>query len=321
MMPAPRIVGPRKLRLLQGSPEWLEARRSHVTATDIPALLGVSPFRCEADVAAEKRGEIETEPTLVMRVGSALEGLIADAYAAQTGHNVRRVRGLWESRLVPWAAASPDATAAGRLVELKWSGSRSRFSDGLPEDVEAQVQWQLFVAETAEADVAALTVGANELRIWTVRADPGLQRHLVAIAADFRRRLAEGGPFAQSADSLKRTFPADDGSEMRADPDLDAAARALIDVRGRRKRLEEDEAVLEAAIKARMATASVLVGDGWRATWKRTQDRTETDWRAVAVDALASMPETERAALVGLHTRAVEGFRPFRLALAKGGNE
>ena len=253
-----------------------------------------------------------------MRVGSALEDLIAAAYAEQTGRKVRRVRGLWESARIPWAAASPDATAAGRLVELKWSGSRSRFASGLPEDVEAQVQWQLFVAEAAEADVAALTVGDDEVRIFPVHADEGLQRHLVAIASDFRRRLAEGGPFAQSLDSLKRKYPADDGSEIEADADTAAAVRALWDLRGRRKVLEESEAVLETAIKTRMADAARLVGDGFAVTWRRTKDREETDWKALAADLLNEyIAETERVALVGAHTVVRPGFRPFRIAWGK----
>ena len=319
-MPAVRTVGPRKLRLLQGSPEWQAARREYITATDISPLLGLSPWKCEQDVADEKSSGNGTESTLVMRVGSALEDLIAAAYAEQTGRRVRRVRGLWVSRTVPWAAASPDAAAAGRLVEFKWSGSRSRFASGLPEDVEAQVQWQLLVAEAPVADVATLTVGADALRIFEVQADPGLQRHLVAIASDFRRRLAEGGPFAQSLDSVKRRYPADDGSEMAADADLDSAVRALWDLRGRRKQIEEAEAGLETAIKTRMADAAALVGDGWRVTWKRTKDREETDWKAVSSALLASMPETERAALVGLHSVVRPGFRPFRIAWEKEGD-
>jgi putative phage-type endonuclease len=321
MVPAPRLSGPIKLRVLQGSPEWLAARRTHVTATAIPVLLGISPYRCEQDLADEMLTGNGVESTLKMRVGSALEDLIAAAYAEQTGRKVRRVRGLWESRTVPWAAASPDATAAGRLVELKWSGSRSRFASGLPEDVEAQVQWQLFVAEADEADVAALTVGDDEVRIFTVRADPGMAAHFVAIAADFRRRLDAGGPFAQSLDSLKHRYPADDGTEMEADAELDAAVRALWDLRGRRRQLEADETVLETAVKTRMATASRLVGDGWSVTWKRTKDTAATDWKAVAAGAIAYVPETERDALVGSKTVVREGFRPFRIAFGKGDSE
>jgi hypothetical protein len=96
--------------------------------------------------------------------------------------------------------------------------------------------------------------------------------------------------------------------------------RALWDLRGRRKQIEEAEAGLETAIKTRMADAAALVGDGWRVTWRRTKDREETDWKAVASALLASMPETERSALVGLHSVVRPGFRPFRIAWEKEGD-
>ena len=318
MTPAPRIVGPRKLHVLQGSPAWLAARREHVTATDIPVLLGISPWKCEQDLADEKAGGNGVESTLAMRVGNALEDLILGAYCAQTGRKARRVRGLWESATLPWAAASPDATSAGKLVELKWSGSRSRFRDGLPDDVAAQVQWQLMVADAAAADVAALTVGDDDVRVFEVAADARLQADMVAVAEDFRRRLSAGGPFGQSLESVKRRYPADDGSELVADTEMADAVRALVDLRSRRKALEESEDALETAIKTRMATATSLIGDGWRVTWKRTKDTATVEWQAVAADALAQLPEAERAALVGRHTTVREGFRPFRVAWKEG---
>jgi len=166
-------------------------------------------------------------------------------------------------------------------------------------------------------------VGEDAVRIFTVERDAAIEANLVIAAEDFRRRLAAGGPFAQSLDSLKRKYPADDGSEIEADADTAAAVRALIDMRARRRQLEESEAVLETAIKTRMGPASVLIGvqtDSGKpvtVTWKRTRDRTETDWRALSAGLLAPMPEPERAALVGLHSRVVEGFRPFRLVVGK----
>jgi len=305
MVIAPRVVGPRKLPVRQGSPEWLEARRTHITATDIPVLLGISPWRCEQDLADEKLSGNGTESTLRMRIGNALEDLIAEDYAEQTGRKVRRVRGLWESRAVPWAAASPDATAAGRLVELKWSGSRSRFAGGLPEDVEAQVQWQAFVAEVPEVDVAALTVGDDHARIFTVVADPATQANFVAIAADFRRRLLEGGPFAQSLESLKRAHPADDGSEIVADGDEAGAVMALFDIKDHIKQLAKTREALEIRIQDRMGPATALIGTGFRVTWKTVKDSAEVDWKAIAQE--LAPPEE----VVARHTRIKPGGRRF----------
>jgi len=316
MMPAVRTVGPRKLRLLQGSPEWLAARREYITATDIPPLLGLSPWKCEQDVADEKLSGNGIESTLVMRVGSALEDLIAAAYGEQTGRHVRRVRGLWVSRTVPWAAASPDAAAAGRLVEFKWSGSRTRFSSGLPEDVEAQVQWQMLVAEAPVADVATLTVGADTLRIFEVVADPGLQRHLIAIAGDFRRRLAEGGPFAQTLDTIKRHHPTDDGTVLEGTPQWRGLARDLARARAAVRTAEVERDSLEKAIREMLGDASGVKGDGWELTCRQNRPSTRTNWPAVAAGwrQLITEPEQheEAEAVLSLHTETVTGPRVLR---------
>jgi putative phage-type endonuclease len=302
-----------------GSPEWLDARRSLITATDIPVLLGISPYKCEADLADEKRGLTEpSESTLRMRVGLALEDLIAEEYTRATGRQVRRFRSLVTHPELEWAAASPDGRAVGerRLVEMKWTGSRSRFADGVPQDVEAQVVWQMGVTGYPVADVAAL-VGGDDLLVSEVPFDAELFDNLVVIATDFRRRLEEGGPFSRDTSRIKRDHPSDNGAEMVADADMDAAAKALYETRARRKVLEQSETALEDAIKSRMGDVAVVRGSGWHATWKRTKDREETDWRSLADGLLRQLPEPERTALVGIHSSVRQGFRPFRLVVEK----
>jgi putative phage-type endonuclease len=306
------------LALRQGSAEWREARRSLITGTDISVLLGISPFRCEADLADEKLYGIAQESTLRMRIGSALEDLIASEYTAQTGRRVRRARGMVGHPSIEWAAASLDATTIGerRLVEFKRTGSRSRFADGIPQDVEAQVAWGLGCTGYPVADIAVLTDDA--LTVYEQPAPTAaVFADLVAVATDFRRRLAAGGPFARDAARIRRDYPADNGAEMVADAEVTEAVRALVDTRTTRKRLEANEEALESAIKSRMGEFASLRGDGFHATWKRTKDRDETDWKSLAAGLLHTLSETDRTTVVALHTSVRAGFRPFRLVLDK----
>lgn len=301
-----------------GSDEWLAARRDLVTATDVPVILGLSPYKAEATLAAEKRGEIEaSDSTLRMRLGLALEPFIADEYSRTTGIRLRRFGGLVHHPRLAWAAATPDYRAVGRRldVEIKWSVARNRWADGLPQDIEAQVRWQLGCLGFAEAEVAALV--GDELRTFPVTHDEATFAALVDIAADFRRRLADGGPFTESVASLKSRYPADDGSTLEADAELVEAVSALVAVRERRKAAETDEERLEAAIKTRMGEAALLVGPGFRVSWKRTRDSVSTDWKLLSEGLLRTLPETEREALVGLHSTVRPGFRPMRVVLDK----
>ena len=306
------------VRVRQGSEAWLAYRRTVVTGTDVPVLLGISPWKCEADLADEKRYGTEEPATVRMRVGSFVEPLILEEYERVTGRACRRHRAMVRHADIEWAASSPDAQVIGdrRLVELKWTTSRNRFADGLPRDIEAQVQWQLGCTGLPVADVAVLTPDGL-LPPFEVGADPALFADLVAVASDFRRRLAEGGPFARSEERIRRDHPADDGTEIDADADTADAVRALLDIRAHIARMEADEKALKAAIEARMGDAALMTGPGFRVVWKRTKDRTETDWRAIADELLASLAETERSALVGRHVMVRPGMRPLRVTSDK----
>ena len=308
-----------RVPVLQGSPEWLAARRELITASAIPVLLGLSPWRCEADLAAEMLGTADPQESSVrMRIGLALEPLIAAEYEQATGRRVRRIHGLWRHPTVTWAGASPDFAVVGerRLMEAKWTGSRSRFADGLPEDIEAQAAWQMFVSGYPVCDVAALVAG-DEVRVFTVEADAGLQQHLVTIAADFRRRLAAGGPFTENAESLKRRYPRDNGAEMAADAEIAGWVRSLTAIRAQVREAKSAEEGLEAALKGRMGEIATVRGPGFHITWRRTKDREATDYRSLAESLLAPMPEPDRAAVVGAFTTVQEGFRPFRVVIEK----
>lgn len=306
------------IAVAQGSPAWLAARRALVTATDIPVLLGLSPYKCEADVADEKLNGTLIEPNLRMRVGSAVQDLIGEEYTRTTGRKVRRYLGLITHPDIEWAGASPDFRVVGekRLVEAKRSSSRTRFADGLPQDVEAQVAWQLGITGYPRADVAVL-VGDDDLAVFEVEADKALFADLVVIAEDFRARLATGGPFARDTNRIKRDYPSDDGSEMVADAELTEAVNALVTLRAQRKDMEAAEETIENAIKARMGEVATLIGQGFHITWKQTKPSEQVDWKSVADGLLRSLPETEAKALVGIATTVRAGFRPFRVTLDK----
>ncbi|MGI9117225.1 MAG: YqaJ viral recombinase family protein [Gaiellales bacterium] len=300
-----------KLALKQRTPEWLEARRSLITATDISAIVRASAWRSEADVAADKLGTGEVVDHLRMRIGTALEPLIAKEYEAVSGRKVVRADGLYRHYRIQWAAASLDYRwrKGDGIVECKWTGSRSRFADGLPQDVEAQVQWQLGVTGASRADVAVLVAG-DELRIFEVEPDRQMFAEMVVAAEDFRRKLAAGGPFSRETADTNGSRTPDDGSVMPADDDLGATVVNLLELKGDLARMESRRDELEAEIKTRMGDAAALVGPGFRVTWK-SSERSTTDWASIATQAMAAMSEADRTALIAAKT-ARTTYRVFR---------
>lgn len=310
------------LEVRQHTEAWHALRQASIGGSDIPVLLGLSPYRSEASLAREKGGEGQPEPdekqARLFRLGLALEPIIRDEDVLKHGIRIRRINRTHQHPDFPWAIASLDFERVGEKTIVEAKSSRSGRWDGeLPQDVEAQVRWQLGVAGYPLAHVACLRSG-SDLVCYDVEHDPAIFEGLLTVAADFRRRLAEGGPFAENAASVKARYPADDGTTLEADNDIAEAVHALMALRERKRVLDEDDERLETAIKSRMATATALVGADFRVTWKRTKDREEIDWKRLAEPLLARMPETERALLVGQATSVRPGFRPFVLRKAEG---
>jgi putative phage-type endonuclease len=324
------------------SPEWYAARRELITATDIPVILGLSPYKSESTLAQEKRGETpEQSESLVMQIGRALEPVIAGEYSRlNAGVKLTRYAGLVKSKRISWAAASPDYRRARQpyLVELKDSRSRRWPSEGVPQDIEAQVRWQLGVTGFPVGDVAALRWGKVE--VTTIEHDAALFDELVVIAEDFRRRLAEGGPFAEDAASIKTRYPADDGAELVADEKINALVADLQTYKAHAQEAELWISQIETDLKARMATASRLTGDGWSITWRKSKDSEQVDWESIArAYKLLLDAQTERVelpdwlvklggaqltpgmldAIQSIHTGIKSGGRAFRLNVKEQG--
>lgn len=148
--------------------EWLEQRRHGITATDLPAILGLSQYRTAIDVWNEKIMPLaDDDPNLAEAAiwGMRLEEPVAQEWAARHDVKVRRV-GLVQNEQVPWAMASLDRLVTGCpdgrcALEVK---TRSLFvgeqwDKGLPEDVRTQVMWQLAVTGLDHIHVAALIGG------------------------------------------------------------------------------------------------------------------------------------------------------------------
>ena len=150
-------------------PHWLAKRRRGITATDVPAILGLSPWATPVDVWLHKTGRAKpTEVTYPMERGNALEALVLRHYAEQTKAELLPVPVLAGHPDDPLAMASLDGAAIRdgqtRIVEIKTTGWRGRedwWGDekGLPDHYVAQIAWQQYVCGIDVADAAADVAG------------------------------------------------------------------------------------------------------------------------------------------------------------------
>jgi putative phage-type endonuclease len=145
------------VKLVQGSAEWHEHRRTHRNASETPIVLGVSPWTTPYQLWQQKLGLATQEINGAMLRGTELEPAARAAY--------ERLTGLVMQPLVlvdgDYSASLDGMTLAGeRLVEIKcpyrgresslWKAIEER---QLPEHYHRQVQHQLMVSGADIADV------------------------------------------------------------------------------------------------------------------------------------------------------------------------
>lgn len=308
------------------SPDWHSVRRDSVTSTDIPVILGLSPYRSEGSLARQKLGtpdpeEPDAKRERRMRLGLLLEDAIRSEDELEHGIRLVRVNKVLTHRSIPWARTSLDFRRVGEKTIVEAKSSRSyRWDEGLPQDVEAQVRWQMGVAGYPRAHVVALRSG-SDLQCFDLEHDEDTFAGLVDIAADFRRRLAEGGPFSENLASLKAHYPSDDGSTIEADEATAIWVQSYLASKRLIADAEEARDKAQAAIEQAMATATRLEGPGWHATWKRTKDITEIDYRAIATELAERLSGEERSEVYDRWTTAKPGARPFRVWIDREADE
>ncbi len=165
---------------VQHSQAWHDMRRRTITATDLPALLGLNPsnFRNadEAGVREKKRADyVPPNPTAAMRRGTRLEPEILDWYATEFDCIVEHSPPMLQNKEHEWATASIDgfAYAKGEAdpwpVEVKTTAVEQPGS--CPAYWQAQIQWQLFVSGWQFSDLVAYQTKAREYWVQRIQRD------------------------------------------------------------------------------------------------------------------------------------------------------
>ena len=323
----------------QGTAEWLAFREEgcKVGSSDMPVLVGLSPWKSEYELALEKAGQMpredDTDSHDQREVGQLMEPVLLELYRRRSGRRARNVRRVFAMADRPWAIASLDAETIAerprRLVELKHSWAVRWSAKTLPEDVEVQVMWQMGVSGYRSADVMAMAFGAP--RIVPVDFDESYFDDLVAIATRFRDRTIAGFlPKPDGSDSARRAlstrFPADDGTFLSTSLETAAIAAELSQAKTALRDAKNRVGTAENAIRTLLENHSgmgTLEADGYRITWKRTRDKTETAWKeySLALEELIEreaefLSDVDRAALLARrgeirddHTKTTPGGR------------
>lgn len=265
-----------------------EQRRKYIGASDVPALLGVDPFKTAADVYHSKLGNLvdkdDDDVSAAIEAGNYLEPSILAWASNKLGkpirRNQRRVKGFFAASLDAVLVGVPEALEAKTtgLYNPMFFGEEwgSDGSDEVPMRVMAQAQAQMFVADLERVWVPALINGRG-LSLFRLERDEEIISQIERVGTEFWEdcvlRKVPPPDVLPSLSTLKRLTRV---PEKVADIEARTMARYL----NAKDEVRRAEAVLkeaQAALLNELGDAEQGESDAGIITYfEQTQDRVDT---------------------------------------------
>ncbi len=280
------------------TPEWYDQRRLTVSASEVAAILGLSPYTSAFDLWWEKQSGVDSQPdNRDTRRGRRYERLILEDFTEEHPEFVVASVGLCVNNERPWQTCSPDGLvyeAVGMkevdgerlpvvegepvaVVEAKSAARRDEWgepgTDDIPVYYRTQVLWQMDVLGLSVAYVPVIFgFDYREYVVTYHEADVLLLRKA---AREFLDSLADGTPpdidaHTATARRLKVLHPTLDDTEVTVPDDLaDAYATAC----AAEKQAQADKRLAENLLRDALGNGRyALRGDGRKVCTRSVYD-------------------------------------------------
>jgi putative phage-type endonuclease len=161
-----------EIKLEQGTPEWIQWRKEGVGASDVPAILGISPYISENKLWKIKKNIIKdyqiSEYAKIM--GGQAEEEARTSFNELTGKVFEPK--CFQIQYTPYKC-SLDGYCNGEIFEAKFV-AQEYYSDlkkgkDVRPDHFAQLQWQMYVTGAQEANYFVVTKSGAKLAITVER--------------------------------------------------------------------------------------------------------------------------------------------------------
>lgn len=246
-------------------------RTLYVGGSDVPALLGISPWKNKVDLWFEKTSMSPapdvSNPKAKAR-GSRLEPYVRDMIAEEFGLEILRYNTRYIDPDVPYFAAEIDFETADANGEIKTSmfGGKQWGAEGtdeLPLHYIAQVQWGMGVNGARKCLVYALI--GDDLKPYTVHRDDELIYAMRGLAHEFWNEYVLKGqrpPIEHSHDTtiqtLRRLYPGTNGETIEASQSQCAWRTVIEEAQGALLAYEKVVNTAKAHLMEEMGEASIL---------------------------------------------------------------
>ena len=284
--------------------EWLDWRRKGIGASDVAAILGISPWSSPWSVWAEKVGLLEgDDESEAMEFGRWAELMVAPWFEERSGLKVAGAQTQVEHAAAPWKRCTVDGfvvesdvaaldlylEAPGVLVrpsdvpgvlglcQIKTTGPGRRWEE-LPAHIQAQEQWEMHV--TGLDHVWLPVLHGRRLEVYELDRDQAdIDLIVERVEAFYRGHVLTGVPpeldgHDATLRALASIYPTHTPGEAVAIDHVRGALTMLAEAKRERKAAEEEEAAAGALIRWALKDAEEGTVDGQRAVTLRAQTRT-----------------------------------------------
>lgn len=269
------------VNIYQNTPEWEEYRKDKIGASDVPYILGLSPYGTAFEWWQKKCGFVKQLYTSAMKAGHDIENTLR--IDASLKYETIFTNPVFQHPEYSWACASLDGFCPKKnlLLEIKLT-NRARYEEvsfGVcPDDWYAQIQWQLWV--TSFPSCILVVHNAGRTSFLKVHADSRYIEELLTQIMDMHHCVITMTP-PEKSEKDYRYIEDDRFSDLSAN-------RKVI-----KERMDKDAAILK-MIEDEMkeiAGGSNCMGDIYRMTW--TERKGAIDWNRFAKEKGFSAQEIE----------------------------
>lgn len=303
-------------------------RSGGLGGSDIGALLGFDPNRCDWHVWYEKTGRAPHFPaTDRMLRGKRFERLIVDEFSDMTGLQTEWDDTTHQHPKRSWQIFTPDARipSFGCGVDAKMVAADQRYTWGtgrceVPEKYFLQCAWYMSALDCETYYVAAL-IGGSDFRIYQLDRDPLLERIMLERAEAFWHDhvLADVPPPIDGSASarawLTLQHPKPILNVRSATPAEIATLEEYARFRNQQQAAKQQRDRLENQLRQAVGDAEGLTWPLGHFYWRATKASEETNWYELAQLELARHTPDERKTLLAEHTKSVPGSRRIHFSM------
>ena len=272
--------------------EWLKMREEGIGASEVAAILGLSPWETPFSLWLKKTHQVPpTEETDAMRRGHYLEDAVVQWWMHETGEQVIKASAadiIYVHPQFPYMRVTPDRIVKGRKKLLEVKSTAINMGDTIPDYYLAQVTYQMYVTGIHEAELIYIQGGLTFGR-FIVDYDEAFANFIASEVTAFWEEniLGMKEPDAITVADLNFKVP-----KSTPDKSVEADATALEQISEIREKKAQYEALgkeidaLQDSLKMFMSDSEAILDESGNVlvTWKSGKDKTSFDSKAFAAE-------------------------------------